>query len=147
MAPAQSVPPHSGFKWLKPAENKFTCCTFTKIPSKFQKIRIVFLSGNCVCFKFTVACIRMISQFNEFFRSNFRRVFASRPNCARSLATRRFTQCLDTTIRKTQITCLYMGLRPNGDLLYIFIELLNKCSLRVKSKKPKTKERFRRIRK
>ena len=63
---------HSGSKWLKPAENKFTLYVISRIfPSKFQHLHIITFSGHFIHLMFkicqTVVGICMINQFHEFF--------------------------------------------------------------------------------
>ena len=76
---------HSGSKWLKLSGNKFTCIGLRNFLRTFQQIHIVSVSGHCMRFIFmicqTVAGISITSQFHEFCKSNFRRVFVIWPNC------------------------------------------------------------------
>ena len=64
---------HSGFKLLKPAENRFTWCDFTQNFLSFQTIRMISVSGHYMRYaensKFvkTVVGMSMICQFNKFF--------------------------------------------------------------------------------
>ena len=55
-------------------------------PSKYLHIHNISVSGFCICWKFnicqTIAERSRIRQFHEFFKSNFWRVFATRPKCA-----------------------------------------------------------------
>ena len=51
-----SAPTHSGSKWPKPTENKFTWCDFTNfyLDSKFQQIDLISVSGHRVPFIFKI---------------------------------------------------------------------------------------------
>ena len=70
---------HSGFDWLKIAENTFTQNEFTSSTSKFQNNHIASISGHCMRFilkiRQIVAGTSMIRQFYEFNQIYFLGVF------------------------------------------------------------------------
>ena len=70
---------HSGFDWLKIAENKFTQNDFTSFTSKFQNNHIASISGHFMRFilkiRQIVAGTNMIGQFHEFNQIYFLGVF------------------------------------------------------------------------
>ena len=75
---------HSGFKWLIPAQNKFSWCDFTSISKQISANLDLFpFSGMSFMLKIcqTVVGISITIQFDEFFESRFWRVFDVWPNC------------------------------------------------------------------
>ena len=66
---------HTGFKWLKPAKNKFTPSDFTSFSSKFQHVNVTSVSDHCLLFAFKICHIIagpiMILLFTDFFNLIF----------------------------------------------------------------------------
>ena len=79
-------PLHSGSKWLKPAKKYLPSVISRIFQIKFQQIHLISVSGHCKCFIFkmcqNVAAIRINSQFHEFLKFNFERVFVIWKYCA-----------------------------------------------------------------
>ena len=79
---------NSGSKYLKTAKNNFTeLMWFSMVPSKFQKIHLIGVSGHCKRYIFkiyqTVVNISMIVSISQFFRILlFDGFFVVWPNCA-----------------------------------------------------------------
>ena len=92
-------------QWLQMAKTRHktnSLVVLRIVNSKFQQIGKISVSGDCMPFMIKICqivmCISTASQFHEFLKSNFWRVFDVGPNCfaRRSLNQVLYCTCLGT---------------------------------------------------